>query len=38
MSEPQRHMLAHCLRVHGTTTTLPVRRAGALPQLEGIEA
>ena len=36
MSEPQRHMLAHCLRVPGTSTTLPVRRAGALP--EGAEA
>lgn len=38
ISEPQRHMLAHCLRVPGTSTTLPVQRAGALPQPEGAEA
>lgn len=38
ISEPQRHLVAHCLRMPGTTTTLPVQRAGALPQLEGAEA
>lgn len=36
ISEPQRHLVAHCLRMPGTSTTLPVRRAGALP--EGAEA
>ena len=36
ISEPQRHMVAHCLRMPGTSTTLPVQRAGALP--EGTEA
>lgn len=35
ISEPQRHMLAHCLRVPGTTTTLPVQRIDRLPQHEG---
>lgn len=34
ISEPQRHMLAHCLRVPGTSTTLPVWEAGALPEVE----
>lgn len=34
MSEPQRHLVAQCLRVPGTSTTLPVQRAGALPQPE----
>jgi hypothetical protein len=27
--EPQRHLVAHCLRMAGTTTTLRVPRAGA---------
>jgi hypothetical protein len=38
ISDPQRHMVAHCLRVPGTKTTLPVQRAGALPQPQGAES
>jgi hypothetical protein len=38
ISEPQRHMVAHCLRMPGTSTTLPVQRAGALPQPEELTA
>lgn len=38
ISEPQRHMVAHCLRMPGTSTKLPVQRAGVLPQPEGAEA
>ena len=38
ISDAQRHMVAHCLRTPGTSTTLPVQRAGAMPQPEGTEA
>lgn len=34
ITEPQRHMVAHCLRVPGTSTTLPVGKAGALQDAE----
>lgn len=32
ITEPQRHMVAHCLRVPGTSTTLPVQRVGRTPE------
>lgn len=32
ISEPQRHMVAHCLRVPGTSTTLPVQRVDRMPE------
>lgn len=38
ISDPQRHVVAHCLRMPGTSTTLPVQRVGAVPQPEGSEA
>jgi hypothetical protein len=31
LSEAQRHMVAHCLRVSGTSTRLSVARAGGMP-------
>lgn len=34
ISEPQRHMVAHCLRVPGTSTTLPVQRVDRMPEPE----
>lgn len=34
ITEPQRYMVAHCLRVPGTSTTLPVGKAGALQDAE----
>lgn len=38
ISDAQRHLVAHCLRVPGTTTTLPVRRAGEVQHDQEIAA
>ena len=37
ITEAQRHMVAHCLRVPGTRTTLPVTRIDRVPEPQAAE-